>query len=117
MVVEMKELKLRIWHEERGWSNGLDYLVVTDPLNRIIIYTEDEKKDISLYSGLKDANGLEIYAGDLIKFLRSGKITKVYFENGAFWLEDFGTGSSYGYENILCRNNLGVEVIGNIYES
>lgn len=118
------EIKFKIWNGKE-WlkdEDGAAKYVIDQEGNVFFIRMTDfedvvipiEKTNISLYTGLKDKNGKEIYEGDI--FTRAGKFFyAVVFHKGGFRLKLLRG----GIEDMLPLSRIAEygEVIGNIYEN
>ena len=120
----MREIKFRVWDVERGrhrrgcdnlmmdlrgtlyWQFGLDFPMPLDPVQRKGFIVEQ-------YTGLKDANGVEIYEGDICVWKVNGELTgEVFFTHGAFDMRNQKIG-------LICWDSLRgmTTIIGNIHEN
>lgn len=133
----MREILFRGKRVDNGeWVYG-SYMTVcsgkTESVIHIILYEWDmpftieycvvDPDTVGQYTGLKDRQGIKIFAGDvcLIEIPRvDGKmnrhICKCEYEDGCFWFcseDDYWCrGNEYGYHDTAQKN---IEVIGNIY--
>ncbi|MCG3657945.1 YopX family protein [Aliarcobacter butzleri] len=130
----MREIKFRGLNGETGWHYGIP---LTNKLGTYIIFEKNphicsqyhyieidefevvKKETVSQWTGLLDKNDVEIYEGDIVKFIPSGEYGKV---------TSFGKSQNLGieWENsktafftpmfyLGCESEL--EIIGNIYEN
>lgn len=117
----MQEIKFRAWYTPfKGRKIGTCYKYG----NSVISFHDmsPDKYELEQYTGLKDKNGVEIYAGDIVKLyaevydtfgfeITKKETGKIVFNSGAFFIStDTENDPIYAYEDDF-------EVIGNIHEN
>ena len=114
-----REIKFRAWDkkQKKVFNN-----VSTGTIS--IWDDNNEAKSIDCefmqYTGLKDANGIEIYVGDIIqlKNLKEWGVDVVVFYQGTFTTKNDGLGSGDCLYDIINHPDKNVgEVVGNIYKN
>ena len=116
-----REIKFRAWDTENeewvavsmAWSDDKH-----GPISTPVVFEGRGKCVIQQYTGLKDKNGVEIYEGDIIKYITQYYGNKVERQKVVEWIDDmqddsFGEPLSMGYR----FHGGDIEVIGNIYEN
>ena len=128
----MREIKFRLW------SNGLKVMYTPDneigglwsiPMAPNGVIKPTYKDDILMqFTGRKDKNGKEIYAGDVVKaspkaesnskgdkYKIGNRIYLVSYESGSFWIDS--EKKDLDVFSFIDINLTDFEVIGNIYEN
>jgi len=103
----MREIKFRAWDKKdklwvAGWS-----IMQSGQLS------ETEDKVYMQFTGLKDKNGVEIYEGDIVKYI--GQLNPDRYKLFIIEWDDKLAGFYAGGGQI--QRTKGYEVIGNIYET
>lgn len=102
----MREIKFRVWWEDRKMFYGdLD-------LNNLIPKNKNEIYELMQFTGLKDKKGEEIYEGDIMYVAGTGNV-EIRFIYGCFGYTD----NCNFYALFDDAEGDVEEVIGNIYEN
>jgi len=103
----MREIKFRAWDDELK--------VMVTPHRSLDMC---EYPNLMQYTGLRDKNDVEIYEGDILKFVNKsflcGEIGVVKFNHGSFRIENEDFNSLFPKDRSIKKY---IEVIGNIYEN
>lgn len=120
----MKELKFRIWDKEEKTFVVDIFYELQDWIISYIMARNDENSlyfqkhyELMQYTGLKDIYGKEIYEGDIVKFVC--EITDPYEIGDLYEIESIEQFFSLRFYDSITLNldQLGFEIIGNIYEN
>jgi len=90
---------------------GVPRITVIDRSGQGLLFNSCLRKTESQYTGLKDKNGKEIYEGDIVQIISSGKIHEIIYHKCSFGiiLNNDVFAPIYWHEDI--------NVIGNIHEN
>lgn len=114
----MREVKFRAWDEYYSRMYEVHTVDISIP-PLLTVWPKDPYESIAIhqehlmqYTGLKDKNGVEIYEGDVVKFIGWGYTGYVAFENC-----EFITKNNMDKDYALSpKDGTDFEVIGNIHE-
>lgn len=70
-----------------------------------------DKDTVGQFTGLQDANGVDIYEGDIVRYRPNNKTYQVVFKDGIFWGE--------GENGCGCAAHFfpSCEIVGNIHDN
>jgi uncharacterized phage protein (TIGR01671 family) len=106
----MRTIKFRGWNKVHG---GMTYGLCSSEQRHTLVWS------LMQYTGLTDKNGVEIYEGDIVKYLDDidgeTKLFGFIEWERAWWSVDLPW--VYFRENDIMDDDIAYEVIGNLYET
>jgi len=125
----MNKIKFRAWNKKEKvffhYKDGIHVGVMLDGSKAMVI-DDEEDVEYSLFTGIKDVNGKEIYEGDIVKLLglnNNERVAEIVFskENASFNVKEKVEGEGeiihYWDFSFLSRCKTKIEVIGNVFEN
>ena len=115
-----REIKFRAWDENFGkmlFAEEFELLNEVDNNIHSGYYADNGEwysRQLMQYTGLKDKNGVEIYEGDIVKFIYGKELISAVMHSNMFGYE---VANKDGIILGLILVNGFCEVIGNIYEN
>lgn len=124
----MREIKFRAWDKERNRITETPFNIggtgricgvaffENDLIPVEVIANESKRYVVMQFTGLKDKNGVEIYAGDIVKDRAGFLYSVIWRKKKARFAYKCQEGSK---TNMNQQEDIkdGIEVIGNIYEN
>ena len=112
------DLKFRCWDRKNHVMYDFMMMCFYVNLKNVLYRNNLTDFDVDMFTGLKDANGKEIYVGDIVKSgykYAQPKISQVIMEYGNSYIlgEDLATGN----EMLVSDHINEIEVIGNMHEN
>ena len=112
----MTSLKFRLWNAESNEMVYVDFDDLCDGYHACdfrTCYTDAiHKPPVMQFTGLKDKDGVDIYAGDRLKCISEKHTGTVWFEHGGFMMDCCG----WGDEPIINLVTDDIKVYGHIYD-
>lgn len=105
----MREIKFRVWDNDENnfWGEGRNLSMISLVSDSIV---NDDSTVLEQYTGMTDADGFEIYEGDILKdFDDNGIVGFVEYDEA---YGEYSCGDDSLYEATRC-----CVVIGNIHEN
>lgn len=118
----MRQLKVRVW-DKRHIEDGNSTFLIRDLLymEGITSIENMEHKIVDEFTGLLDKEGVEIYEGDIVKYISTSRfdeedtiIDSVEYVDGSFYPLPINSICEDDFYSIYITD---YEVIGNIYEN
>lgn len=112
----MREIKFRAWDRllERWLTKDDVFINLLGDLNSQL-GEEELAIDLSQFTGLKSKSGVEIYEGDIVRFLYEGSKNAVENHVVEWCYDRWDAGNGYPDGSAVAFEEM--EVIGNIYEN
>jgi len=119
-----REIKFRAWDKRylrmvamNAWHFDTGIIDVSTE-GELRGFRDDRDFEVMQYTGLKDKNGKEVYEGDIVRVYNGSEKwinTKAEWREFAWYLVRHD--GDRWYMNQWANDDVGIEVIGNIYEN
>lgn len=115
-----REIKFRMWDAEEGTMVDGDSLAFEEYAPLCDLLTDTNKQKFMQYTGVKDADGVEIYEGDIVRDKRGTGIVEYLPCCAMFTIDIRIRGEHHGvglFPLVSYTSYDPIHVLGNIYEN